>query len=53
MTFDPGPLDAATSYYWRADTVTPAGVVEGPARGSLSQLVQGSGGASTEPLSTG
>jgi PelA/Pel-15E family pectate lyase len=29
-TFDPGPLDTATTYVWRVDTVTPGGVVQGP-----------------------
>lgn len=29
-TFDPGPLSPATTYRWRVDAVTPAGIVEGP-----------------------
>jgi len=29
-TFDPGPLDTATTYFWRVDSVTPGGVVQGP-----------------------
>jgi len=29
-SFDPGPLDTATTYYWRVDSVTPGGVVQGP-----------------------
>jgi len=29
-SFDPGPLDVATTYFWRVDSVTPAGVVRGP-----------------------
>lgn len=29
-TFDPGPLETATTYFWRIDTVTPAGLVQGP-----------------------
>jgi PelA/Pel-15E family pectate lyase len=27
---DPGPLDVATTYYWRVDSVTGNGVVQGP-----------------------
>ncbi len=27
--FDPGPLDVATTYFWRVDSVTPGGVVQG------------------------
>ena len=27
--FDPGPLDLATTYFWRVDSVTPAGIVAG------------------------
>ena len=27
--FDPGPLDIATTYFWRIDSVTPAGIVQG------------------------
>ncbi len=27
--FDPGPLDIATTYFWRVDSVTPGGVVQG------------------------
>jgi len=29
-TFDPGPLDTATTYFWRVDSATPDGVVQGP-----------------------
>jgi PelA/Pel-15E family pectate lyase len=29
-SFDPGPLDTATTYYWRVDSITPGGVVQGP-----------------------
>jgi PelA/Pel-15E family pectate lyase len=29
-SFDPGPLDTATTYYWRVDSVTPGGLVQGP-----------------------
>jgi PelA/Pel-15E family pectate lyase len=29
-TFDPGPLDVATTYFWRVDSVTPGGAVQGP-----------------------
>jgi len=29
-SYDPGPLDFATAYYWRVDAVMPAGVIEGP-----------------------
>ena len=28
-SFDPGPLDVATTYYWRVDSVTPGGIVRG------------------------
>ena len=29
-SFDPGPLDTATTYFWRIDSVTPGGIVQGP-----------------------
>jgi len=29
-SFDPGPLDTATTYFWRVDSVTPGGLVQGP-----------------------
>jgi PelA/Pel-15E family pectate lyase len=29
-SFDPGPLDTATTHFWRVDSVTPGGLVQGP-----------------------
>ncbi|MHC4570122.1 MAG: hypothetical protein ACYTE3_30735, partial [Planctomycetota bacterium] len=29
-TYDPGPLDPDTTYYWRVDEFTPAGTITGP-----------------------